>query len=313
MENLMNYAVAKIRAKEAGLLDSNGYLRLKQSRNTKEFVKLLAEYGYSSDDDFDRILSDELEETYEYVKEAAKSDNLLYPFLLKYDLFNIGVYMKAELSGQNNSQNLPFKKCGNFDISVLTSCLRENKKGIIPDELMKYFSEAKEIYLNTGDISTAQIYLDKHGYEYILKCIKETKSEFVKNYFMTDADIKNLTFAFRLKRIDSNELIKSLLINGGYVEETKIIKAFHSSTADLKEVFSKSLSAKSLDEAFEAFSQNKPLKEISEILKENLKNLTARTKLTAFGADPIIAYVLNKESEIKNLRSLYYTILSKKQ
>ena len=309
----MNYAVAKIRAKEAGLLDKNGYLRLSQSRNTKEFVKLLAEYGYDSESDFDGVLSSETLKTYAYVKEAAKSENLLFPFLLKYDLFNIGVYMKAELSGQTDSKKLPYKNCGNFDIPTLVSALRDGRTVGFPDELIKIYNTAKEIYLNTNDISSAQIYLDKNGYEYILNRIKETKSDFVKKYFMTEADIKNLTFALRLKRLDSDELIKELLIDGGYVETGRIIKAFHSSVSDLADVFSKSLSRTSLDTAFDAFSKDRPLKEITAALNENLKSIVEKTRLTAFGTDPIIAYVLNKEAEMSALRDMYYTILAKKQ
>lgn len=314
MKDLMNYAVAKIRAKEASLIDNSGYLRLSQSRNTNEFIKLLTEYGYDAEENFDLILSHELSETYNYVKEAAKNGNFLFPFLLKYDLFNISVYMKAELSGTEiNEEKLPFKNCGNFDPEVLIPVLRDNKKGIIPDTLLKCYNEAKEIYLNTGDISTAQIHLDKNGYEYILENIKKTDSGFIKKYFMTLADIKNLTFALRLKRIKSEEVIKNLLIRGGYVENEKIIKAFHSSLSDLSQVFKKSLSTKTVDDAFEAFSQNKMFSEISGILNENLKNLLDKTRLTPFGIDPIMAYVLNKEAEIDKLRLMYYTILSEKQ
>lgn len=314
MKDLMNYAVAKIRAKEASLIDAGGFLRLSQSRNANEFIKLLAEYGYSTEKDFDTILTNELSETYDYVKEAAKSSDFLYPFLLKYDLFNIGVYLKAELSGNDEDiSSLPFKKCGNFEPEILVPVLRDGKKGVIPDEFLKYFKDAKEIYLNTGDISTAQIYLDKHGYEYILENIKKSDSDFIRKYFTTLSDIKNLMFSFRLKRINSEELIKSLLISGGYAEENKIIKAFHSSLSDLKEVFKKGLSAKTVDDAFEAFSQNKMLSEINGILNENLKNLLAKTRLTPFGTDPIISYILNKEAEIDNLRLIYYRLLSEKQ
>lgn len=313
MKDLMNYAVSKIRAKEALLIDSNGYLRLSQSRNGNEFIKLLSEYGYGIEKDFDLILSNELLKTYDYVKEACKNDNFLYPFLLKYDLFNIGVYMKSELSGLNIVPDaLPFKKYGNFDINELITCLRDNKRGKLPQELIKYFYDAKEIYLNTGDIGASQMYLDKHGYEFILNNIKKTDSEFIKKYYMTEADIKNLTSVLRLKRINSEELIKSVLISGGFAEISKIAKAF-GNIAELSEVFKKGLNPKTVDEAMDAFSENKTFSYISGILNENLKNLIEKTRLTPFGADPIIAYVLNKESEIKKLRYLYYNVLAKKQ
>lgn len=310
MKDLMNYAVAKIRAKEATLIGAGGYLRLSQSRNTTEFIKLMAEYGYEAEEDFDCILSQELLKTYNYVKEAAKNSNFLFTFLLKYDLFNIGVYMKAELSGKEINEKLPFKNCGNFSPEVLISALRDGKKGVIPDELSACYLKAKEIYLNTGDISTAQIYLDKHGYEYILENIKKTDSSFIKKYFMTLTDIKNLMFTLRLKRIKSEELIKTILIKGGYADEEKIVKAFYSSLSDLNEVFKKGLSSKTVDDAFDAFSQNKTLFEINSILNENLKVLLDETRLTPFGIDPIMAYVLNKEAEIDRLRSMYYKILA---
>lgn len=97
------------------------------------------------------------------------------------------------------------------------------------------------------------------------------------------------------------------------MQKNKIIKAFYSSLSELCEVFKKGLSSKTLDEAFEAFSQNKMLSEINEILDENLKNLSDKARLVPFGSDPIIAYVLKKEAEIDTLRKLYYSLLAKKQ
>jgi len=312
MKDLMNFAVAKIRAKEATLIDSNGFLRLSQSRNTNEFIKLLAEYGYDSDEDFDVILSTELKETYDYVKEASKSGNFLFPFLLKYDLFNIGVYMKTEFSGKETA-TAPFKNCGNYPPETLVPALRDGKKGVIPDELLKCYQASKEIYLNTGDIGAAQIHLDKNGYEFILESIKNNGSDFIKKYFMTEADIKNLMFSLRLKRIKSEELIKTILIKGGFVSDEKIIKAFLSSVSELFDVFKTSLSSKTIDEAAEAFLEEQPLSDINGILDENLKNLLDKTRLTPFGIDPIMAYVLNKEAEIMRLRLMYYKILAQNQ
>lgn len=313
MKDLMNYAVAKIRAREALLLDSNGYLRLSQARNANEFVKLLTEYGYGDDMPFDLILSNELSKTYSFLKEAVKNDDLLFPLLLRYDLFNMGVYMKAELSGNEEKQGLPFKPCGNYTPEALISALRDGKAGVMPDELLRLYNEAKEAFLNTGDISTAQIYLDKHGFSYILQGIKKIGSDFSKNYFMTFTDIKNLTFTLRLKRIKSDELIKTVLICGGYASEEKIIKAFNSSLSDLCEVFKKGLKAETVDNAFDAFSQDKTFAEINEILDENLNSLLDKTRLIPFGCDPVIAYALKKEAEIHKLRKLYYSLLAKKQ
>lgn len=312
MKDLLNFAVAKIRAKESSLIDSNGFLRLSQSRNGNEFIKLMTEYGYDVSDDFDSVLSAELNKTYDYIKEALKNENFLSPFLLKYDLSNIATYMKAEFSGKEMTSVL-FKDCGNYPPEILIPVLRDGKKGVIPNELLECYLASKEIYLNTGDISSAQIHLEKHGYEFILKEIKQNGSDFVKKYFMTDSDIKNLVFALRLKRIGSEELIKTVLIKGGYVEDEKIIKAFLSSLPELFDVFKTSLSSKTVDDAMEAFSNGDSLSHVSIILDENLKNLLSKTKLTPFGIDPIIAYVLNKESEIMKLRRMYYKILADNQ
>ena len=60
----------------------------------------------------------------------------------------------------------------------------------------------------------------------------------------------------------------------------------------------------------EAFSDELMFSDIKEILDENLKNLLSKTKLTPFGIEPVMAYVLNKEAEIMKLRLMYYKILA---
>lgn len=313
MKDLMNFAIAKIRAKEATLLDNSDYIRLSQSRNSTEFLKLISEYGYDSNEDFNNSLSNELQNTYDYIKDATKNGNLIYPFLLKYDLFNMVVYLKAELSRKDfKIENLPFINCGNYPVEELVISLRD-KKNSFPKELVECFYKAKEIFLETGDISISQIHLEKSGYEYILSCIKKTDSEFIKKYYTASVDIKNFLFSLRLKKINSEKLIKNVLIDGGNIEKDKIMKAFFSSLSDLGEVFKKSLDSKTVEDAIRAFTQNKLFSEISEILDVNLQNLIDKTRLTAFGIDPIVSYMLNKEKEVSKLRHLYYNILLKKQ
>lgn len=310
MKNLLHFAVTKIRVKESKLIDEAAMLRLSQSRNTDEFIKLLSELNYPTNENIDDALTCELIETYKYTKEALGTMDIIYPFLLKYDLFNISVYLKAELSNKDfDIKKLPFVPLGNIEISTLVKALT-NRESISPSEFMKAFLEAREVYINTLDISLAQIYLEKTCYEYILSQIINLDSDFILKYYKTEIDLKNLIFSLRLKKINSEELINRVLISGGYIPITAIIKAFNAGISDLKELFSKSLDNKIIDEVFLKFEAGKSFAEIEKQLNKILVKLIDKTRITPFGIDPIIAYILRKESEIKNIRAIYYKVLS---
>ena len=313
MSDLLNFAVAKMRTREAKLIDGLSFSRLSQSRNADEFLKLLAEFDYDMSEDIDKILADKLIETYDFIFEAVKENDALTPFLLRYDLFNIVLYLKAELKNELDSAELPFLKLGNIPKNTLVKSLKERMPlKPFPKELFDAFLKAREIYVNTNDIALAQISLETEGYEYILAQARDMKNEFVKNYFRTEADMKNLVNTLRLKKLNSDELIRKVLIQGGSVDVGKIAKVFNSPLDEIKNLFTFALSAASLEQAFAKFQSDEPFSAIEKELKVNLQSLLDKTKLNAFGIEPILAYLISKENEIKTVRELYYNVLAEK-
>ena len=109
-ESEFNYAVARIRAIEKGLLDKTRFDRMVEAKTPDEALKVLLEAGYGrastevkSVFEYEKLLKDEGKKVYELLNELAPGQEVINMFLLSNDYHNVKVILKAEFSRQTET------------------------------------------------------------------------------------------------------------------------------------------------------------------------------------------------------------------
>jgi len=213
----------------------------------------------------------------------------------KYDFHNIKVLLKGKIAEEDFTD-----KCsplGYIPVSKLTEIVREEKYERLPDYLQRSVEKGIDAY-----------YSNDHNPQYLSFAVDsimaETltlyiKNSFLNNYYKIWVDLTNLKIILRLLFLERYEdLIEFAILPGGNIKKEKITKASIKSPDSLEDFYRGTLYA-SLLEWKDSFSV---------LERESEKVLISYLKSVAFesiGVEPVVAYLLLKENEIRNLRVIF--------
>lgn len=284
------YAVAKVRAVETRLLDRLKLYRMAEAANLDEAVKILRESGYEGDDP-EQMLTDELAKTYAFLREISPSKETFDIFLVKNDYHNIKVILKAEFLGKN--YDFLLTESGRIGARKMKNAV-ENRamKGFSPI-MTEAVEKAVELFEKTGDPQLCDLELDRAAYREMHNLAEKSGSAYVQDIVSVMCDLANILIFVRVHRMGKGTdfLLRSLL-DGGTVKREEFVRAAAGSLSDI-------LSGTKYAELSE-YGDN-----ISELEKQTdsfLIRYIKKAKYVAFGIEPLVAYLLAKQNEIKLAR-----------
>lgn len=292
------YAVAYIKTLENKMLNKNDYEVLISSPDVTSALKYITDNGYGNisagEITLENLLESEQKKVWKEVESCFPYNSPLNILKYRNDFHNLKTVLKAfltnspwkelTLSPSIISPELIYESVKKANFSDLPEFLRESAKG------------AYEIITHEHNGQKAEIFIDKKAFEEMLKFAKG-------NVFLTEWIEKNIIFANFLTALrakdNSPEFIKSALIPTDKLNLSKLTDA----ALIGKDAVSAYLREIGFDEGsemlkisigeFEKWCDNKK----TEFIK------TAKNKF--FGFEPIIAFVLGKESEIQALRIIF--------
>lgn len=301
------YAVGRIRVIEKRLLNKNDFDRMIEAKTPEDALKVLLDAGYSSDEDtrgpygYELLLKEEQKKVYRLLKEIAAEPEVFDLFLYKNDYHNIKALLKEEFSGQNADSILV--EPGTITGNRLRTLIRDRNFEELHPVLREAIEECIDIFNRTKDPQVIDIILDRACFRQMKEAADASGYDFIINLVAAWIDIANIKTFLRIKSLGKSRdfLEKSLLPCG---------KIHH-------EVFLRNLD-NPLDSFIDAF-KNQPYESLCREGMENFKNtgnLTGFEKLSdnyiislvrkalyiPLGIEPLIGYLIAKETEIKNAR-----------
>lgn len=282
------YSVAKVRAVENKLLDKLKLSRMAEAQNLDEAMKILRESGYEGSS-AEQMLSDESAKTYAFLKEISPSKETFDIFLVKNDYHNIKVLLKTEFLGKN--YDFLLTQSGRYSARLM--------KNLIENRAMKDFSpimreaveQAVAILEKTGDPQLCDMLLDRAAYREMHELAKQSGSAYVCDIVAVMCDLANIRIFARVHKMEKNaDFLLHALLDGGTIGKEDFVRS-----QNLSELLSGTKYAELSD--FEA--------DISELEKQAdnfMIRYIKKAKYVAFGIEPLVAYLLAKENEIKLAR-----------
>ncbi|HHZ19472.1 MAG TPA: hypothetical protein GX391_02995 [Firmicutes bacterium] len=282
------YAVGRIRALEIGLIPDNLLERLMSVASAQEALQVLAETEYGAvahDGDYETLIEDELLRVYQLLQELAPASEAIKVFRFRWDLHNI----KLLAAGGNGKPS----RLGNFPWEVLWEMLNRADYSRLPVEFQTVLNQFQE----AESSSAAQLDQAYYSYGKRVLCAKEG---ILRDYWLARLDLTNLRLLVRLRKVGAplEDFVKFMVAHGLIAQKEWLevygapweavvawlgYKPYHSIARD---------GVASLTDL--------PVleREIDNYLLERLD----RAKWVALGVEPLIAYLLAKETEAKNLR-----------
>ncbi|MDQ1317388.1 MAG: V-type synthase subunit [Candidatus Poribacteria bacterium] len=312
------YASGRLRVLETRLLNKASIGRLLEADSTQEVLRILSEGEYavalseiSNPSDFEKALEIEMERTYALVDELSHDPDLTKIFRTKWDFHNLKVLLKSsylkELAPKTDDILAKFGTVPIEDIKLAIEPDAEKKGNILPDYLMTALVDVRSKYEASQDPQIIDIIVDNHLHNFLYNTVKY-KNPFLKGYFEAVADLINIKNFIRIKNLGGSiKMLDAVLLPHGTLDKKLFLQQYEETIENfvgdlVATVLVKTPYVSLVAEAIRGWEEDHSLATFEKLTDNYLINYIKPAQYIVFGVEPLIAYLLAKEHEIKLIR-----------
>lgn len=296
---------AYVRALENTLLTAEQFEQLITAKSYDEEVKLLQSYGYGElepkhpeavDADLTLVRAEALEELGTLLPDPAVLD----VFRIKYDYHNIKVMLKAEV--MNVSPGAMLTDLGRISVEELYVAQRDNDGSNLPGRLASAVFVGRDVLSKTRDPQLMDVAVDKWYFRDLLETAESVRSSFLTGYVRLHIDAVNLRTLVRTLRMGKDEdFLRGVLVKGGEVAREDVLRICAARGAGLVELYAPTGLAAAAEEGAKIV-RGGALTTFEKLCDDALTAYLDRARLIPFGEEPVLAYLVARETEYTNLR-----------
>lgn len=303
-------AVAKIRALENRLINLNKLSRMVEATDVPSALRELQDTDYAEslalvreEENFEIIITHQLEQTYKLVLEISEYSELVKCFLFLKDFHNLKVAFKEKYGNVEGS--LYYLKPSSIEIEKLKKIVSEGNYLQLPFPFREIARKIEDIFGQTQHPQDIDLVVDKKTFEYALNVSKENKNKFVENIFIYQIDLNNIRTFIRVKLLAKDkQYFKKLFLEGGRIEMDKFMEIFEGSFDDLTKIVEFKDYYSVVSEGIEYYKKYGDFSFLEKKFDDFIIKYVKPQKMVTFGIEPLIAYLIAKETEAKNIRNV---------
>ena len=176
----------------------------------------------------------------------------------------------------------------------------EFSKPVFPDYVAEAAERAVLAYYQNKDIRRIDYAIDQIQAEHNLTRARRLKSVFLLGLFRIQIDLTNIRTMLRLKFTESEE--RGVFLRGGFTELERFIHGLDLGYEALGPLFFVTPYYRIVDTGASYLASNKSFLKVEQQCEEHLTGFLKLTVQITAGPQPIIAYLLMKENEIRTVR-----------
>lgn len=294
------YAVARIRSKELLCFSPATLEQLMACKTYHECLRMLNEKGWgngSADQTPESLLEAERRKTWDQLRELVEDMSVFDVFLYANDYHNLKAAIKESYAPSHGADI--YNPNGTIDPALLRQAAKDHQFSVLPAEMGAVAEEAMSVLRQTGDGQLCDMIIDKAALEAILRAGKASGSpllEFYAEHTVATADIKiavrcqktGKSLGFLQRALVECDTLDITQLAQAAVESFEAITGYliHTCYGGAAEALCQSASA------FERWCDNRLIEKIRP------------QKYETSTIDPIAAWLLARENEIKTVRIL---------
>ncbi len=336
MEN-NNYAAAVgiIRALENELLKFADLERLLSVEKVETLLDELSETPYAEHlarikniNEFEFLLSEELKRTYKIISELSLHPEITNLFFLKNDLHNLKIILKSKYGNVPASAGEYLVELGLFPAAVLQEVVEKNNyANVFPLPVSQTVEKTIKRVEQTGEIELIDFHLDSVFYQVSLETARKYRNSFLERLFKLEIDTINLKTLLRFTVTGRDKkYLKDVWLSGGDLpaaefflpgigeNEKEIAQKMHQARyqrlISSEENFELKKSVLPFLEEYEkiinlgisSWEKTHTFSYLEKLIDDFLTKHLKKAKYISLGIEPLIAYLLAREMEMKNIR-----------
>ena len=284
-------AVAAIKAMENYFLTHNDIEQLINASGKSEMDSVLASKKGNGNE------TDSLENVWATLMDYAPECKELKILLYKNDFHNLKAALKSMIAGREPDSY--YIKPSNIELSELKDILSSKEYERLPEYMRNTAEEAYKLITKTLDGQLADSLIDCDALKAMQKAAEKTKSSFMIKYALLNTVCADIKTAYRCcKMKNSMSFMETAICGSSELEKDSLVRAAMGGMETLTSYLENSSygdAARLLEKSTAQFE-----KWCDDVITE----LAEQARMQSFGFEPLAAYYIAAEAEIKNLRIL---------
>lgn len=292
------YAVARVRANETSLLTAADIEQLIAAENLQTALRFLEDKGWGSCENYENIsfaLKQQVQNTWKLLCEISPDISELDFLIVKNDFHNIKAALKELISNIKDSESFIVPSI--ISPEQIKDAVFNNRFFEFPDFARDGAEKTYEVLTRTSDGQLADIMLDALALNTITEKAKATKNKFIIDLAELICVTANIKTALRAARTGKDEqFLDAALCKTQTLDKSALADAAKKGPEELINYLSNTAYSEAAEHI--KLSTTSFEKWCDDILMLHVAN----ARFVSFGVEPLIAYYIAKDAEIKTVR-----------
>lgn len=308
LEEKYAYALGRVRAVEARLLDRATIERMIDAPDVYSAFKVLEEAGYSHVDGqvkdrlpIDEILDEEELKLLRFIKETSPDERLVELVTLRHDYHNLKVMLKAKI--YDVSPTGAVSHLGSLSTEAISEAL-DGEARALPREFTQAIEKAQAVHSLRPSPEVIDIVIDKEMHEALLDKAQSIGIPFLTEQVQREIDFLNISIFLRAGKMKRDRwLVDQALVPGGKVDPVKLSHAYEDESSDaLMDVLSGTGYEFIARRGLKLVEEGESLSEIERFFEGAVGRSIRHARYVPLGPEPLIGYILAKQQELRIAR-----------
>ena len=305
------FAVGTLRVLQTHLLESGRLTDLANSTNAEELVTRLAGTAYVSSAE-GTALSEQMEARLRELRRGAyklavslSQDEALRRFIQgPEDFRNVKILLRRNLI--ENSPELELSDLAYMGPEQLAEVFETEKYDALPQTMAQAIQEAIAAYYDDKNPRNIDVALDRGAIVYRRELAGELKNEYLLELCGLLADLANIRSMARLKWLEEDrKLLEQVYLPGGSVGLSRLQTAMTSPWESIPALFFVSPYAELIEHGLAFLAANDSFLRLEKYCDDFLGEFLRASNQVVAGPEPLVAYLLNIEQEIRSVRLVF--------
>ena len=299
------YATAQVRVFETQMLSRSLLINMATTESYEGAFDMLSNSPYSMSgqeaSDFsqvERMLLSKRTETRELFAELMLDAEYVEIFKLRSDFENLRLAIRRSVTGK--AIGVDYSNEGNVPAELFERVFEQEDYSKLAMFAREAVEQAVLAYYEQKDIRRIDQAIDEFQARYMLEKARELKSEFLESLFRVQIDLTNIRTMLRLKFTDADR--HDVFIEGGFIDVGIFRKALNVGYEAIGAMFFASPYQEIVEGGCHYLAANKSFLKLEQLCQEYIADFLKSTSQITAGPQPVIAYLLRKESEIRTVR-----------
>ena len=297
------YATGLVRCLQTTLLTKAFLTDVASAANFNQAVETLSGGDYPLPQpctlaDAENVLLSQRTAVRELFAELMIEKEIVSLFKARDDFANLRLALRRKL--MDYPIGVDYSNDGNVPAEDFEHIFEEENYDPLPYYMRDAIEAAVLAYYENKEIRQIDFAIDRMFYDYALHESIRLKHIFVEELFRMQIDFINISTMLRLKFIENRP--KDVFLEGGYIDQHKLKTGTDLDYEAVKNLFFPTQYYDIVEAGVSFLSLNKSYQVLEQKCSEHQASYFKLTDIITAGPQPVIAYLLIKEAEIRNIR-----------